>query len=325
MRCMKSRDVQQRIVFIIVFCAFFTSFTCAFAQSVAPATQPATAAEWSDLLSTNFDVQPNITYRRANNTDLKLDLYLPHDRPTPVAVLMFIHGGGWVSGMKEGDNLALAPYLQMGFAVVNVEYRLAENSPAPAAVEDCRCALHWVMNNAAHYNFDVNRIVVTGGSAGGHLALTTGLLTPEAGFDRGCTPPEELRWDKADNTAPKVAVIVNWFGITDVADLFSGANAKGYPIEWFGSLPDRDQLARRISPVYLVRKDSPPVITVHGDKDRLVPYSHAQKLHEALNRAGVRNQLVTIQNGDHGGFSREEMRGAMTAIRAFLKANGIVQ
>jgi dipeptidyl aminopeptidase/acylaminoacyl peptidase len=118
---------------------------------------------------------------------------------------------------------------------------------------------------------------------------------------------------------------VNWFGITDVGDLLSGVNAKGYAIEWFGSLPDRDQLSRRISPVYLVRKDSPPVLTVHGDKDTVVPYAHAQKLHEALNRAGVRNQLVTIPNGSHGEFSREEVRRAMVAIRAFLKTNGIVQ
>lgn len=322
---MKSHHVQQRIVFLILFCVFGTFATSAFAQSVAAAEQPTTAAEWSDLLFTNFDVLPNITYRRANNTDVKLDLYLPHERPNAVPVVMFIHGGGWVAGTKEGRSLELVPYLQMGFAAVNVEYRLAEDSLAPAAVEDCRCALHWVMNNAAQYNFDVNRIVVTGGSAGGHLALTTGLLTPEAGFDRGCTPPVAMRWDKADNTVPKVAAVVNWFGITDVADLFSGVNAKGYAIEWFGSLPDRDQLARRMSPLYLVRKDSPPVLTIHGDKDKLVPYSQAQKLHEALNREGVRNRLVTIPNGGHGHFSRDEVRGAMTAIRAFLRTSGIVQ
>jgi acetyl esterase/lipase len=322
---MKSHHVQHRIVFLILLCACVTFATSALAQSVAAAEQPTTAAEWSDLLSTNYDVLENITYRHANNTDVKLDLYIPHDRPNAIPVVMFIHGGGWVAGTKEGWSLGLVPYLQMGFAAVNVEYRLAANSVAPAAVEDCRCALHWVMNNAAQYNFDVNRIVVTGGSAGGHLALTTGLLTPEAGFDRGCTPPDTMRWDKADNTVPKVAAVVNWFGITDVADLFSGVNAKGYAIEWFGSLPDRDQLARRISPVYLIRKDSPPVLTIHGDKDKLVPYTQAQKLHEALNREGVRNQLVTIPNGGHGDFSRDEVRRAMAAIRAFLRTSGIVQ
>lgn len=281
-------------------------------------------AAWTDLISTNFSVVPNITYRRANNTELKLDLYLPHDRTKPVPVVINIHGGGWVAGVKETSVLTLLPYMQMGFAVVNVEYRLAANTPAPAAVEDCRCALHWVVNSAARFKFDVNRIVVTGDSAGGHLALTTGLLTPEAGFDRGCNPPEGKLWDSADTTVPKVAAIVNWFGITDVADLFAGPNAKGYAIEWFGSDPNREQLARRISPVYLVTKDSPPVLTIHGDKDPTVPYSHAQRLHEALTRAGVRNELITIPNGGHGGFPPDQQARAMTAVRKFLQTHGLI-
>lgn len=315
---MKIAQLRVAIMF-----ALLTVGISAVAQAV-PAASTTTVADWTDLLSTNYGVTANITYRRANNTDLKLDLYLPSERSKPVPVLINYHGGGWVAGTKEGSILALVPYMQMGFAVVNVEYRMADNSPAPAAVEDCRCALRWVVKNGARYKFDLDRVVVTGGSAGGHLALTTGLLTPDAGFDRGCVPPSDYLWEKADFSVPKVAAIVNWFGITDVGDLFSGANAKGYAIEWFGSLPDRDQLARRISPVYLVSKSAPPVITIHGDKDTLVPYTHAQRLHEALARAGVRNELVTIPNGGHGGFPPDQQRRAMTAVRTFLKSGGIV-
>ena len=320
---MNRQRVRLSAFVAVIFVSLFVS--SAAAQTTAASAPAASAADWADLLSTNFELNANVTYRRANNTELKLDLYLPRNRPKPMPVVMYIHGGGWVAGTKEGSALSVMPYLQMGLPVVNVEYRMAANTEAPAAVEDCRCALHWIVNNASRYNFDVNRIVVTGGSAGGHLALTTGLLTPEAGFDRGCTPPESLRWERADPTVPKVAVIVNWFGITDVADLFSGPNAKGYAIEWFGSLADRDQLARRVSPLYLVRKDAPAVITIHGDKDTLVPYTHAQRLHEALARDGVRNELITIPNGGHGGFPPDQQSRAMAAVRAFLKANGIVQ
>lgn len=294
-----------------------------FAQSTA-ATGAQNVAEWADLLSTNFSVIPNITYRRANNTDLKLDLYVPRGRSAPVPVVINIHGGGWVAGVKETSVLAVIPYLQMGFAVVNVEYRLVANTPAPAAVEDCRCALHWVVNSATRYKFDVNRIVVTGDSAGGHLALTTGMLTPDAGFDRGCNPPEGKLWDSADTTVPKVAAIVNWYGITDVADLFANTNAKGYAIEWFGSDPNREQLAQRISPIHMVSRSSPPVITIHGDKDPTVPYSHAQRLQEALTKAGVRNELVTVPNGGHGGFPPDQQERAFTEIRKFLQANGLM-
>ena len=89
--------------------------------------------------------------------------------------------------------LRALPYLEMGFAVVNVTYRLARVSEAPAAVEDCRCALRWVIQNAKEYGLDVNRLVVTGYSAGGHLALTTGMLPASAGLDRQCPGPDNLR------------------------------------------------------------------------------------------------------------------------------------
>ena len=312
----------MRSLVLCLLVTLFLALQCAaFAQSPAA---PASASEWTDLASTLYDLAPNIVYGRQNNTDLKLDLYLPSKRPAPVPVVVMIHGGGWVVGTKEGMTLEVLPYLQMGFAVANVEYRLGQTELAPAAVEDCRCALHWVVNNAKKYNFDINRIVTTGGSAGGHLALTTGLLTPEDGFDRGCTPPDNLRWERADNTRPKVAAIVNWYGITDVEDLLSGPDAKGYAVEWLGSQPDREKLARLVSPINMVHKDSPPVLTIHGDKDTLVPYSQAVRLHQALDKAGVRNQLITIPGGGHGGFSVDEMRRAMQAVRQFLRENGIM-
>ncbi len=299
--------------------------TAVLAQTPPPAPQPSPsgAADWTDLAILNYRVVPNVVYGRANNTDLKLDLYAPK-ATQPVPVVMIIHGGGWMVLSKENYVMEILPYLQMGFAAVNVEYRLGDNSPAPAAVEDCRCALRWIMNNADNYKFDLNRIVVTGGSAGGHLALTTGLLTPEAGFDRRCAAPQQLRWETSDQRRPKVAAIVNWYGITDVAEMFAGPNAKNYAIEWFGSMPNREELARQISPINLVRKDSPPVLTIHGDKDTLVPYTQAVRLHQALQQAGVPNQLVTIPGGGHGGFSRDESLRARRIIRDFLMAHHLL-
>src|ERR1051325_5780141 len=127
--------------------------------------------QWVDYALGDYDITPNITYAVANNTELKLDLYLPRNRNTPNPTLMLFHGGGWVDGQKERNVFQLLPYLSMGWTVLNVEYRLARNSPAPAAVEDCRCALRWVAYHAKEYSLDTSRIVLTGGSAGGHLSL----------------------------------------------------------------------------------------------------------------------------------------------------------
>lgn len=110
-----------------------------------------------------YQVHPNIVYHVANNYEAKLDVYEPAAASQPTPVVIVIHGGGWIAGTKEERVLEMMPYLQMGFAAVNVEYRMAQVSLAPAAVEDCRCALHWVFANAKKYNFDPTRVVVQGG------------------------------------------------------------------------------------------------------------------------------------------------------------------
>jgi acetyl esterase/lipase len=268
-----------------------------------------------------YDVHPNIVYHTANNYQSKLDVYVPPGVTNPVPVVIVIHGGGWIEDTKEGRVLEIMPYLQMGFAAVNVEYRLARVSLAPAAVEDCRCALHWVFANAKKYHFDPTRVVLQGGSAGGHLALTTGMLTPAAGFDAECRTSNDDVWITNPGTAndPRVAAIVNWFGISDVLDELHGANAKGYAVAWIGNQSNADEIARRVSPINYVTSNVPPIITIHGDNDALVPYAQSLRLHQALDKAKVPNQLYTVAGGGHGGFSAEQNQKAWAAVRQFLQ------
>jgi acetyl esterase/lipase len=271
------------------------------------------AATWSAVALNDYRVVPNVIYLTANNYEAKLDVYARNNITQPVPVVIHIHGGGWVGSMKEADVLALLPYFELRLAVVNVEYRLARVSPAPAAVEDCRCALQWVIRHADEYRFDTSRIVVTGGSAGGHLALMTGMLPSSAGLDRQCRSSGELR----------VAGIINWYGITDVADLLDGPNMRDYAVQWLGSMENRMEVAKRASPLTYVRPGLPPVLTIHGDSDRSVPYSHAVRLHRELDRAGVVNRLFTVIGGGHGGFSDQERVKIHEAIRGFLSQLGI--
>src|SRR5262249_54956536 len=155
-------------------------------------------------------------------------------------------------------------------------------------------------------NIDTNRLVVTGESAGGHLALSMGMIPESAGLDRECASPQQV---------PKAAAIINWYGITDVADVIDGPHRANAAMQWFGSLPNREEIARRVSPLTYVRAGLPPVLTIHGDADTTVPYAHAVRLHEALEKAGVPNQLVTIPGGKHGGFTPEERTKIYATIR----------
>src|SRR6185369_17490231 len=215
----------NRIIGIFVVGILLSCFSAAQTQSK-PLSQ---SASWASTVAERYLVYPDVVYGTANNTQLKLDVWQRKDAKAPVPTLVYYHGGGWIWGDRTGATLFFLPYLEMGWNVVNVDYRLADVSVAPAAVDDCRCALRWVIQNAKTYHIDVNKIVLTGHSAGGHLALITGMLPPDTGLDNLCYGTEGL----------KIAAIINWFGPTDVADLAQGPNLKNYALMWIGSQPDK--------------------------------------------------------------------------------------
>lgn len=291
-----------------VFQAAILVLVCATVSARAQTSLP----DWTASVANDIRIVNNITYLTASNWDAKLDVYTPRSGGPHPTVLHF-HGGGWVGGSRESVVLRALPFLELGFAVVNVSYRLGSVERAPAAVEDGLCALRWVVRNAKEYGFDVNRIVTTGYSAGAHLALTTAMIPASAGLDRQCPGNEPLT----------VAAVVNWYGITDVADLLDGPNIRAYAVAWLGSRPDRVDVARRVSPLTYVRKGLPPILTIHGDADPTVPHAHATRLHAALMQAGVSSELHTVPKGLHGNFARADQLRAVDAMRAFLVTHGV--
>lgn len=264
-------------------------------------------------------MQPDVVYGSANNTPLKLDIWYPRDNDKPTPTVVYIHGGGWIFGSKEGAVYQLLPYLERGWRVVNVEYRMAGNSLAPGSVEDTRCALRWIHRNAAQWKFDTSKIVLTGHSAGGHLSLITGMLPDGTPLDNRCYADA-----KYGDVPMKVAAIVNWYGISDVNDLIQGPNVKNYAVMWMGSLPNAAEVAKSVSPLTYVRAGLPPVITIHGDKDDVVPYTHATRLHDTLRKVGdVNNKLITVKGGGHGMFAQQDYATAFDEIWKFLKDNKV--
>ncbi len=296
----------KKLTFSIICFVGLTNFVIA---------QISDAGKWAiEVYSTYGFIEPNITYTKADGIELKLDVYRPKVKNSkPLPTLIFIHGGGWRAGTKESYSLRVLPWLEKGWNVVNVEYRVTSMGRAPGAVEDCRCALRWVIENAEKYSFDKNKIVVSGQSAGGHLALMTGMAGKDTTFDKNC-PGGETR----------VAAIVNWFGITDVGDLLQGKNKTEFASNWIGKdRLEQFDLIKSVSPLTYIREGLPPIITIHGDADPLVPYPHAVRLHEGLAKAKIVNELFTIKNGDHGDFSVRDSIKAYQAIFKFLKKQGI--
>lgn len=226
----------------------------------------------------------------------------------PAAIV--IHGGGWIGGTRDwvAEHVCLR-FLEKGFVVANVEYRVAPAAPAPAAVEDVLSASAWFIQNARRYGADPKRVVVTGDSAGGHLALMVGLT------------PTSVRLGPA---AP-VRAVVNFFGITDVYDQLQGPNRRDYTVQWVPEQPGRRELAARVSPLTYVRKGVPPVLSIHGTADPSVPYDHAVRLTERLNAAGARAALVTVDGGAHGFPKAQTDEIYERFVWPFLQSTGVLK
>ena len=230
------------------------------------------------------------------------DYFAMDNDPRPI--LVWIHGGGWIAGDKAAEVPQLIPYLERGWNVVNVNYRQGPGT-APQAVDDVMCAYQRVIEIVEASGIPTDQVVVSGASAGGHLALLVGMLNSDGNHPCRTTSP------------PKA--VVNWFGITDieaVQEFLSETRPEGnYAAAWIGNAAKVNAISSRYSPLFLVTENTPPIITVHGDVDTVVPYEQASALHESLSTT---NRLITIEDGNHSGFSDAQYRDAFQAIFQFI-------
>jgi acetyl esterase/lipase len=283
----KRLGIRRKSLIIYVRKCFWLGMITAYLGSVGRLSGQIPVEAWpikTPIIPNSVKVTCNLFY--GSHPQNVLDLLEPkgsggQERPG----VLLIHGGGWIGGSRDwvAEHVALR-YVEKGFVCANVEYRQAPTATAPAAVEDVLQATRWFVKNARQYRVDPHRIVVTGDSAGGHLALMAGIT------------PKSARLGPQS----RVSAIVNFFGITDVNDQLLGPNQRDYTVQWVPEQPGREELARRVSPLTYLGKNVPPVLTVHGTCDPSVPYSHAVRLTDGLNRSGAQAILITVPGGGHG-------------------------
>jgi len=258
----------------------------------------------------NYTAQKNVAYTKVDDWTGTLDMYVPKDVKQPTALIIDVHGGGWYHGVKE-SHYDFDVFFKQNWAVANVEYRLAGQSRAPAALEDVRCALIYLITNAAQYNIDPNKIVIMGNSAGGHLALMAGLLGNNHLFDKNCTNFDHI----------KVMAIIDKYGGADLRkpEKWLTKSLK----TWVKDKIDNSSFMSSISPITYVTKNSPPIIIIHGDADPTISYSQSVDLSKKLEEFSVVHDFITVQGGGHGGFTDKENDDINKAIVEFLRGLGI--
>jgi acetyl esterase/lipase len=269
---------------------------------------PAAAAQAAPAVPDGWVVESDISYGPYQQN--VLDIVRPREagRQRRPGVIV-IHGGGWVRGDKESRLPVCLRYVEQGFVCAIVAYRLADAAPAPAAITDVLEATKWFFRNTGRYRVDRKRIVVTGDSAGGHLALMAGMVDRKAKL----------------GPRSKLKAVVNFYGITDVGDQVDGPNEREFASKWLPEQDGRYALSRRVSPMTYARKDVPPILTIHGDADEVVPYEHGVRLTKAIRDAGGKAELIVVPYGGHG-FEKEALdRIYEREIWPFLTKHGVIR
>ena len=255
----------------------------------------------------------DIVYATHATGALHLDLHRPAVKGR-APVLVFLHGGGWARGERPTSWTGFRRFVEAGYAVVSVQYRLSGTARAPAAVQDARCAMAWAAREADRYQLDPARIVVMGSSAGAHLALLAGMMGTESDIDL-----------PACGSVPRAAAIVDFYGPSDLRPESVGAWHSPSITKWIGEGSDAASLAARMSPLTLVRKGQPPVFIVHGDADDVVPIQSSQLLKAALDKAGVPSEFHVVPGGGHGQFEDDVQARLQTDAVRFLKRHRITR
>ena len=256
------------------------------------------------------EVRANLAYAGTANPRQTLDLYLPRERPAGARwpVIVYFHGGGWVGGSKAAGKATLRPWVtEGGYAGAAVNYRLAGEAQWPAQLHDAKAALRWLRANADRLGLDAGRIAVVGTSAGGTLATLLGTSGGDPALEG--TVGEHLGVDT------RVTCVLNRFGrlnfLADPAARSAPAQAEalaGRLRQLFGGpLEERTAVARAASPLTHLSADDPPILTVHGTADAVVPIAQAEEFEAAARQVGARHELVRVEGAGHG-FDRPDER-----------------
>ncbi len=262
-----------------------------------------------------FQAKLNEVYTEINGWKGREDIYYNPTATKPTPVVFNIHGGAWKKGNKEAQG-GFDLYFKQGFAVVNIEYRLSGQATAPAAIEDVRAAMLYVVKHAKELNIDPYKIVVSGSSAGAHLALMAGLLQNDNKFDGDFKKVKKY----------KIQAIIDRSGITDVWDWAYGKNLTSPSAAlWLGDKKNDEAFAKTVSPIYYVKKTSPPTYIIHGDADPVVPYQQAQALKAKFDEVGANSQFKSVPGGKHGKYTKEQNDEINKEIIAFLTSIGLIQ
>jgi acetyl esterase/lipase len=263
-----------------------------------------------DELAVQLEPSRRVIYKTTPQKPLLLHVFEPEGfaKTDKRAAFITIHGGGWRGGVPRRMYPFADYFAKLGMVGISVEYRLATQKPTPGGlspfdcVHDVKAAIRHLKTNAAEFGIDPDKIIVSGASAGGHLAVATAL------FDAVNDPAD----DTQISTMPAAMVLL--FPVIDTSAKIGYGNAL---------LGER---WKEIDPNSHVRAGLPPTLTFHGTGDTVTPFAGAEKFHDSMKAAGNESELIVHEGGKHGYlmFDRTLLDDTLAKSAAFLRRHKFI-
>lgn len=247
-----------------------------------------------DLVETKFPVPDHIkeykdiVYKCIDSSELKLDIYHLKKIIEPRPLLVFIHGGSWKKGKKHDYLRYLVDFADRGYATATIQYRLSGEAKYPAQVFDVKEAIKWLLENGNDYQIDTSKIVLIGGSAGGHLAMM-------AGYTNNIP---ELMIGTDTLLTNSIKGIVNIYGPSDMTTPYA-IDLEVVHYLFGKKYNEAPELYEQASPINHISKNTPPTLIFHGTLDDLVPISQSDRLNEKLKNTGVYAEYHRFEGWPH--------------------------
>ncbi|MFL7794623.1 MAG: alpha/beta hydrolase fold domain-containing protein [Anaerolineae bacterium] len=258
-------------------------------------------------LAEGVEIVRDVVYAQIGDRALAMDLYWHPGAGEPEPLVVWVHGGAWMSGDKTWMP-PVSYLLDNGFAMASIDYRLSQEALFPAQIEDCKAAIRWLRANAARYNLNPDRVGAWGESAGGHLVALLGTAGGVAAWDQQGGNREY---------SSRVQAVCDWFGPSDLLQMGvmkSGLDhdAPDAPEALLigGPVQENKEKASQANPITYITPESPPFFIIHGAQDDVVPLGQSELLHRALVEAGLDSTLMIIPGMGHGVMELAETRWA---------------
>lgn len=267
----------------------------------------------ADFSKYNCTTHIGVNYAKKSGMPLHLNIIQPSQNANAqeaktFPLILYVQGSAWFKQNTTAELAQLSRFAQRGYVIAIVEYRPSPIAAFPAQIKDLKTAIRYMQANAKTYNANPNKTYLWGDSSGGHTVVMTAVTLNNSDLD-----------DEAEQSPLTIKAVIDYYGPTDISKMneepstinhTSPESPEGMLIGGLNVLENPEK-ANATNPINYISKNNPipPILIIHGNKDRLVPFGQSAMLFDALQKAGKQSECYKLKNADHAGapFWTEEI------------------